>query len=58
MRLLNTTILKLEEFVATEGIKYAILSHRWEDEEVSLQQFVAGDAHASSATSKSSASAN
>ncbi|KAK5209383.1 hypothetical protein LTR41_004919 [Exophiala xenobiotica] len=45
MRLLNTTTLQPKEFVSTEGVKYAILSHRWEDEEVSLQQLVAGDVH-------------
>ncbi|KAK7894805.1 hypothetical protein LTR67_005544 [Exophiala xenobiotica] len=43
MRLLNTKTLRLKEFVSTEGVKYAILSHRWEDEEVSLQQLVVGD---------------
>ncbi|KAK5273573.1 hypothetical protein LTR96_000173 [Exophiala xenobiotica] len=45
MRLLNTATFRPEEFVSTEGVKYAILSHRWEDEEVSLQQLVVGDVH-------------
>jgi hypothetical protein len=45
MRLLNTASLQPEEFVSTEGVKYAILSHRWEHQEVSLQQLVAGDVH-------------
>ncbi|KAL6356894.1 hypothetical protein LRP88_10507 [Fusarium phalaenopsidis] len=34
MRLLNTTLLKLEYFVGDEIPKYAILSHRWEAEEI------------------------
>jgi hypothetical protein len=43
MRLLNTATLQLEDFMSTEGVKYAILSHRWKHDEVSLQQLVAGD---------------
>ncbi|RSM09713.1 hypothetical protein CDV31_007553 [Fusarium ambrosium] len=34
MRLLNTTSLKLEYFVGYKIPKYAILSHRWETEEI------------------------
>ncbi|KAI8720348.1 HET domain-containing protein [Fusarium sp. LHS14.1] len=34
MRLLNTTSLKLEYFVEDETPNYAILSHRWEAEEI------------------------
>jgi len=38
MRLLNTKILKLEEFWdANHTLPYAILSHTWEKEEVSFQ---------------------
>lgn len=37
MRLLNTTSLKLEYFVGDETPKYAILSHRWEAEEILFQ---------------------
>jgi hypothetical protein len=37
MRLLNTGTLKLQEFFDKEVPDYAILSHRWEDDEVSYQ---------------------
>jgi hypothetical protein len=37
MRLLHTTTLELHEFVAEDRPHYAILSHRWEDEEVTFQ---------------------
>lgn len=33
MRLLNTSTLKLEEFIGNKIPRYAILSHRWEEEE-------------------------
>ena len=36
MRLLDTTTLELHEFMGSTP-HYAILSHRWEDEEVSFQ---------------------
>lgn len=36
MRLINTKTYKLEDFIDPSTIKYAILSHRWEDEEVSF----------------------
>ena len=38
MRLLNTNDLELEPFYGEDVPKYAILSHRWEDEEISLQE--------------------
>ncbi|OCK84085.1 HET-domain-containing protein, partial [Lepidopterella palustris CBS 459.81] len=37
MRLLNTTTVQLKKFPAKEIPKYAILSHTWEADEVSLQ---------------------
>ncbi|TVY51416.1 Vegetative incompatibility protein HET-E-1 [Lachnellula cervina] len=37
MRLLNATSLKLEEFFDDSLPPYAILSHRWQDDEVSFQ---------------------
>ncbi|PVH68132.1 HET-domain-containing protein [Cadophora sp. DSE1049] len=37
MRLLNSTNVELEEFPEDRIPKYAILSHRWQDDEVSLQ---------------------
>ena len=37
MRLINVYTLKLEEFPDERGIEYAILSHRWEEDEVSFQ---------------------
>jgi hypothetical protein len=37
MRLLNASKLTLHEFFGTNVPKYAILSHRWEDEEVTFQ---------------------
>jgi hypothetical protein len=37
MRLLNSTTLELEEFFDNHIPKYAILSHRWLDDEVSLK---------------------
>ncbi|KAI1623441.1 heterokaryon incompatibility protein-domain-containing protein [Exophiala viscosa] len=41
MRLLHTTDLVLKEFFDNAIPRYAILSHRWEEEEVNLQDFVA-----------------
>jgi hypothetical protein len=38
MRLLNTASLELEEFTNNEIPQYAILSHTWENEEVSFQE--------------------
>jgi hypothetical protein len=37
MRLLDTATLKLSEFYGDRIPGYAILSHRWENEEVSFQ---------------------
>lgn len=39
MRLINAHTLELEDFVDETTAKYAILSHRWQDEEVSFQAF-------------------
>jgi hypothetical protein len=39
MRLINTTTLKLEEFMGVKIPEYAILSHTWEDGEVTLHDF-------------------
>ncbi|KIW13129.1 hypothetical protein PV08_08316 [Exophiala spinifera] len=38
MRLLDTTTLQLKEFADENEVEYIILSHRWEQDEVSLQQ--------------------
>jgi len=38
MRLLNSKTLKLAEFSGDTPPKYAVLSHRWGDEEVSFQE--------------------
>lgn len=45
MWLINTHALQLEEFAgaAEAGVRYAILSHTWEDEEVTFQEFRSGD---------------
>jgi hypothetical protein len=37
MRLLHTTTLELHDFVAGDRPHYAILSHRWENEEVTFK---------------------
>lgn len=42
MRLLNTKTLQFEEFFDTQVPRYAILSHRWGDDEVTLQDFRKG----------------
>ncbi|PVH83581.1 HET-domain-containing protein [Cadophora sp. DSE1049] len=39
MWLINTTTLGLEEFFGSDTPRYAILSHTWDDEEVSFQEF-------------------
>jgi hypothetical protein len=41
MWLLNTTTFKLHEFLSRPPL-YAILSHTWEDEEVSFEEFLNG----------------
>lgn len=43
MRLLKVDSLELQEFFEKDIPPYAILSHRWEDGEVSLQQLVSGE---------------
>jgi hypothetical protein len=40
MRLINTHTLKLETFIWSNIPHYAILSHRWENNEVTYQDFV------------------
>ncbi|KAH9213242.1 heterokaryon incompatibility protein-domain-containing protein, partial [Leptodontidium sp. 2 PMI_412] len=42
MRLLDTTTLELHEFFGSDIPYYAILSHRWEDDEVTFQDLVNG----------------
>jgi hypothetical protein len=42
MRLLNAVTLQLEEFFDTDLPPYAILSHRWQDDEVSFQHIQDG----------------
>ncbi|RFU77669.1 het domain-containing [Trichoderma arundinaceum] len=39
MRLINAITFTLEEFLGTDVPKYAILSHTWEEEEVTFQDF-------------------
>jgi hypothetical protein len=43
MRLLNTTTLELHEFFGDNIPYYAILSHRWEDGEVTFQDLQSGN---------------
>lgn len=38
MRLIHTTTLELREFFDSQVPRYAILSHTWEDDEISLQE--------------------
>jgi len=42
MRLLDTTTLELHDFATEDEVEYVILSHRWEKDEISLPQLVAG----------------
>ncbi|TKA77916.1 hypothetical protein B0A49_05463 [Cryomyces minteri] len=44
MRLLNTVNLRLEEFPNENGLEYAILSHRWEENEISFQDMQSHEA--------------
>lgn len=44
MRLLSSTTLKLEEFFGDHIPKYAILSHRWLNDEVSFKDLQDGKA--------------
>jgi hypothetical protein len=41
MRLINTRSRQFEEFVGSKIPKYAILSHTWEEEEVSYDDYIA-----------------
>ena len=52
MRLLHCITLELHEFVDTEVPGYAILSHRWERDEVSFQDMRSGDAKRKAGYSK------
>ena len=42
MRLLHTSLLEFEEFFDSQVPKYAILSHRWAEKEVTFQDFEVG----------------
>ena len=42
MRLLNVETFTLSEFFGTSVPEYAILSHRWEDDEVTFEDLKAG----------------
>jgi hypothetical protein len=42
MKLLNASTLKIHEFVGDKIPPYAILSHRWEEEEVTFQDLQDG----------------
>ncbi|RYC57487.1 hypothetical protein CHU98_g8725 [Xylaria longipes] len=42
MRLLNVKTFKLEEYIGSDIPRYSILSHRWEDEEVTFQDLATG----------------
>ncbi|OAL54749.1 HET-domain-containing protein [Pyrenochaeta sp. DS3sAY3a] len=44
MRLINTTSLQVEEFLSNDAVDYVILSHTWEEEEVTLQDIQSGAA--------------
>ena len=44
MKLINTTTYLLSEFLDDSIPTYAILSHRWQEDEVSYQDIVAGKA--------------
>jgi hypothetical protein len=43
MRLINTHTLVLKEFVGRHIPRYAILSHTWEEEEVSYEEYINGN---------------
>ena len=45
MRLLNTLTLDLHEFFGSQIPPYAILTHRWEDAEVTFQDLQSGTQH-------------
>lgn len=50
--LINTSTFKLECFVDERQTQYAILSHRWAEEEVNFQQFSSHDPKVRSAVKK------
>ncbi|KAI1163479.1 HET-domain-containing protein [Nemania serpens] len=52
MRLINTQNFDLEEFQNEDDLEYAILSHRWEDGEVTLQDVESGRAESRSGYTK------
>ncbi|KAH7367957.1 heterokaryon incompatibility protein-domain-containing protein, partial [Plectosphaerella cucumerina] len=56
MRLLNVTTLEVESFTPDAVPKYAILSHRWTDDEVFFQDIKDGTARAKSGFAKLAAS--
>ncbi|GAB1732387.1 hypothetical protein NU195Hw_g1365t1 [Hortaea werneckii] len=39
MRLINTKTLEMHEFLPADIPRYAILSHRWQEEEASFKQY-------------------
>jgi hypothetical protein len=45
MRLIETSTLQLHEFFGSDIPPYAILSHRWDESEVSFQEFSGGKGH-------------
>lgn len=45
MWLINVKTRALEEYFGSKIPRYAILSHTWEEEEVSYKQYVAGNYH-------------
>jgi hypothetical protein len=52
MRLLNTTTLNLHEFFDNAIPNYAILSHRWETQEITFQELQRGRVSSFKAFSK------
>ena len=52
MRLINATTFELEEFPDERSLRYAILSHRWEQGEVLLRHMSSKDASRSAKTMK------
>lgn len=44
MRLINAETMLLEDFTIRKAPRYAILSHTWTDEEVTLQEFTSQNA--------------
>ena len=44
MRLINTSTMKMEEFISSPDRRFAVLSHTWGEEEVSFQQYATPEA--------------